>query len=122
MNFSEAVPTFVITLREGVEAALVVGIVLACLKKAEQSYLNSWVYAGVGAGIAASALVGVLFNLLLQVLSASSQPYAPIIKQLLEGALGIFAIAMLSWMLLWMTQQARFLKTEVEGAVTAALQ
>jgi len=121
MNFSEAVPTFVITLREGVEAALVVGIVLACLKKAEQSHLNSWVYAGVAAGIAASGFVGVLFNGLLAALSTSNQPYAPVIKQLLEGVLGVVAIAMLSWMLIWMTQQARFLKAEVEGAVTAAL-
>lgn len=121
MNFTEAIPTFVITLREGVEAALVVGIVLACLKKAEQTHLNSWVYAGVAAGIAASAFVGGLFNQLLYILSTSNQPYAPVIKQLLEGCLGIFAIAMLSWMLIWMTQQARFLKTEVEGAVTAAL-
>ena len=121
MNFTEAIPTFVITLREGVEAALVVGIVLACLKKAEQSHLNSWVYAGVAAGIAASAFVGGLFNQLLHVLSISNQPYAPVIKQLLEGCLGIFAIAMLSWMLIWMTQQARFLKAEVEGSLTAAL-
>ncbi len=121
MNFTEAIPTFVITLREGVEAALVVGIVLACLKKADQSNLNSWVYAGVAAGIAASTVVGGLFNQLLHVLSISNQPYAPVIKQLLEGCLGIFAIAMLSWMLIWMTQQARFLKAEVEGAVTAAL-
>jgi high-affinity iron transporter len=121
ITFSDTIPTFVITLREGVEAALVVGIVLACLKKAEQSYLNSWVYAGVGAGIAASAFVGVLFNVLLQAISVSDRPYAPIIKQLLEGFLGVVAIAMLSWMLVWMTQQARFLKTEVEGAVTAVL-
>lgn len=121
ITFSDAIPTFVITLREGVEAALVVGIVLACLKKADRSYLNSWVYGGIGAGIVASAFVGVLFNLLLQVLSASDRPYAPIIKQLLEGVLGIVAIAMLSWMLVWMTQQARFLKAEVEGAVTAVL-
>ncbi|MGB3262460.1 MAG: FTR1 family protein [Microcoleus sp.] len=121
MNFTEAIPTFVITLREGVEAALIVGIVLACLKKAEQTNLNSWVYAGVGAGIAASGFVGVLFNGLLAALSTSNQPYAPAIKQLLEGVLGIVAIAMLSWMLIWMTQQARFLKAEVEGAVTAAL-
>lgn len=121
MNFSAAIPTFVITLREGVEAALVVGIVLACLKKAEQSHLNSWVYAGVTGGIAASGFVGVLFNGVLAALSTSEQPYAPVIKQLLEGVLGIVAIAMLSWMLIWMTQQARFLKAEVEGAVTAAL-
>lgn len=121
MNFTEAIPTFVITLREGVEAALVVGIVLACLKKAEQSHLNSWVYAGIAAGIATSSFVGALFNQLLHALSTSNQPYAPAIKQLLEGVLGIFAIVMLSWMLIWMTQQARFLKAEVEGAVTAAL-
>ncbi|MEG3894194.1 MULTISPECIES: FTR1 family protein [unclassified Microcoleus] len=121
MNFSEAIPTCVITLREGVEAALVVGIVLACLKKSEQSHLNSWVYTGIAAGIAASACVGVLFNQLLHALSTSNQPYAPVIKQLLEGSLGIVAIVMLSWMLIWMTQQARFLKAEVEGAVTAAL-
>ncbi|MEG4856382.1 FTR1 family protein [Microcoleus sp. K1-B6] len=121
MNFSEAIPTFVITLREGVEAALVIGIVLACLKKAEQSHLNSWVYAGVAAGIGASGIVGTVFNGLLAALSTSEQPYAPVIKQLLEGVLGFVAIAMLSWMLIWMTQQARFLKAEVEGAVTAAL-
>ncbi|MEG4203306.1 FTR1 family protein [Microcoleus sp. Pol7_A1] len=121
MNFTEAIPTFVITLREGVEAALVVGIVLACLKKSEQSHLNSWVYTGIAAGIAASACVGALFNLLLHALSTSNQPYAPVIKQLLEGSLGIVAIVMLSWMLIWMTQQARFLKAEVEGAVSAAL-
>lgn len=121
MNLTEAIPTFVITLREGVEAALVVGIVLACLKKAEQSHLNSWVYAGIAAGIGASAGVGALFNQLLYILSTSNQPYAPVIKQLLEGGLGIVAIVMLSWMLIWMTQQARFLKAEVEGAVTAAL-
>jgi len=121
MNFTEAIPTFVITLREGVEAALVVGIVLACLKKADQTNLNSWVYAGIAAGIGASAGVGALFNQLLHILSTSNQPYAPVIKQLLEGGLGIVAIVMLSWMLIWMTQQARFLKAEVEGAVTAAL-
>ncbi|MEG4498745.1 FTR1 family protein [Microcoleus sp. F10-C6] len=121
MNFTEAIPTFVITLREGVEAALVVGIVLACLKKSEQSHLNSWVYTGIAAGIATSACVAALFNQLLDALSTSNQPYAPVIKQLFEGSLGIVAIAMLSWMLIWMTQQARFLKAEVEGAVTAAL-
>ncbi|MEG4807438.1 FTR1 family protein [Microcoleus sp. F8-D3] len=121
MNFSQAIPTFVITLREGVEAALVVGIVLACLKKAEQTHLNYWVYTGVAVGIAASGFVGILFNGLLAALSTSEQPYAPVIKQLLEGVFGLGAIAMLSWMLIWMTQQARFLKAEVEGAVTAAL-
>ncbi|MEG4213999.1 FTR1 family protein [Microcoleus sp. Pol14C6] len=121
MNFGEALPTFVITLREGVEAALVVGIVLACLKKSGQSYLSPWVFGGVGAGLIASALIGVLFGWTIQILSASNQPFAPIMESLLEGIFGLIAIAMLSWMLIWMTKQARFMKAEVEGAVSAAL-
>ncbi|MEG4071573.1 FTR1 family protein [Microcoleus sp. Pol14C2] len=121
MNFGEALPTFVITLREGVEAALVVGIVLACLKKSGQSYLSPWVFGGVGVGLIASALIGVLFGWTIQILSASNQPFAPIMESLLEGIFGLIAIAMLSWMLIWMTKQARFMKAEVEGAVSAAL-
>ena len=121
MNFSEALPTFVITLREGVEAALVVGIVLACLKKSGQSYLSPWVFGGVGVGLLASALIGVLFGWTVQILSASNQPFAPIMEALLEASFGLVAIAMLSWMLIWMTKQARFMKAEVEGAVSAAL-
>lgn len=121
MNFSAALPTFVITLREGVEAALVVGIVLALLKKAKQNKLNSWVYAGVGAGIAASALVGIMFSVVIQVLGAADPRYTPVVEPLMEGVFSVVAIAMLSWMLIWMTRQARFLKAEVEGTVTAAL-
>ncbi|HEY9670425.1 MAG TPA: FTR1 family protein [Waterburya sp.] len=121
MDFSAALPTFVITLREGVEAALVVGIVLACLKKAKAGYLNPWVYAGVAVGLVASALVGVLFSWVIQGLSATYPQYAPVIEPLLEAVFSVLAIAMLSWMLIWMTQQARYLKAEVEGAVTAAI-
>ncbi|HAA31623.1 MAG TPA: hypothetical protein DCE56_32890 [Cyanobacteria bacterium UBA8553] len=122
MDFSAALPTFVITLREGVEAALVVGIVLACLKKAKATQLNPWVYAGIVVGLIASALVGVLFGWGIQVLRATYPQYAEVIEPLLEAVFGVIAIAMLSWMLIWMTQQARFLKAEVEGAVTAAIQ
>ncbi|MBD2003087.1 MULTISPECIES: FTR1 family iron permease [Cyanophyceae] len=121
MDFSSALPTFVITLREGVEAALVVGIVLACLRKAKQSQLNSWVYAGIVAGLVASALVGVLLGGVSQALSKSNSPYAPVMETLLEGIFSVIAIAMLSWMLIWMTKQARFLKAQVEGSLTDAL-
>ena len=121
MNFSEVLPTFVITLREGVEAALVVGIVLACLKKSDRSHLNSWVYAGVVVGLIASALVGVLFGWIVQAFSKSDLPYAPIMEPLLEAVFSIVAIAMLSWMLIWMTRHSRSMKAEVEGAVSATL-
>ncbi|MBD3881642.1 FTR1 family iron permease [Phormidium tenue FACHB-886] len=122
MDLSAALPTFVITLREGVEAALVVGIVLAYLKKAEQTRLNASVYAGIGVGVLASVLVGVVFNGLLSALETSQQPYTPVVKPLLEGVFGVVAIVLLSWMLVWMTQQARSMKSEIEGAVSEALQ
>jgi high-affinity iron transporter len=121
MNFSTALPVFVITLREGVEAALVVGIVLALLKKAKQSRLNPWVYAGIGFGIAASAFIGVLLSWVTQALSAAYPQYASVIELLLEGVFSIIAVGMLSWMLLWMTKQARFMKAQVEGAINSTL-
>lgn len=118
MGLSLVLPTYLITLREGVEAALVVGIVLACLQKARQTRLNLWVYLGIVAGIVVSILIGVLFGWLIQTLGAAS----PVAEPLLEAVFSIGAIALLSWMLIWMTQQARAMKTQVEGGVAAALQ
>ncbi len=122
MDLTSALPTFVVTLREGTEASLVVGIVLAYLKKAGQSRFNPWVYGGIAAGLAGSLLVGVLFNGVLVALDSSDQAYAPIWKQLLEGGFGLVAIGLLSWMLVWMTQQAKQLKSGVESSIVSALQ
>lgn len=121
MDISAALPTFVITLREGFEAALVVGIVLACLYKAEQSQLKNWVYGGVAAGIAASFLVGWGLWGILSGVASGDGLYTPVYKQILEGGFGVMAIAMLSWMLIWMTRQAKSLKSEVEGSILKAL-
>lgn len=121
MDFSPALPTFIITLREGVEAALIVGIVLAYLKKAKQTRLNIWVYAGIIAGILASALVAVLFSWIIQGLGTASKQYAPVIEPLIEGGFCVLAIILLSWMLIWMTQNARQMKTGVEETVGTAL-
>ena len=122
MDLSSALPTFIITLREGVEAALVVGIVLACLKKAKQSHLNIWVYAAIAAGIAASGIVGVVLSQAAQALSQSQNPYAATLELFLEAIFGLVAIVMLSWMLIWMTKQARFMKAQVEGAIGRAME
>ena len=121
MDISAALPTFVVTLREGFEAALVVGIVFACLEKARQTQLNRWVYLGIGGGVVASVMVGWLLWDLLQEVESSQSFYAPVVKEVLEGIFGLVAVAMLSWMLLWMNQQAKYLKTEVEGTITNAL-
>lgn len=121
MDFSSALPTFVITLREGVEAALVVGIVLACLKKTKQGHLRIWVYAAIATGIAVSGLVGVLLARVSQALATSQNPYAATLELFLEAIFGVVAIGMLSWMLIWMTKQARVMKAQLEGAIDRAI-
>ncbi|MFM7354268.1 MAG: FTR1 family protein, partial [Microcystis aeruginosa] len=92
MNLSSALPTFIITLREGFEAALVVGIVLACLQKSGRSQLNSWVYRGIGAGVVASVLVGILLGGILLQVDASPSPFVPMIKELLAATFGLIAV------------------------------
>jgi high-affinity iron transporter len=121
MDFSPAIPTFAITLREGVEAALVVGIVMAYLKKVERSQLNTWVYAGIGGGLAISALVGFMFNAMMQTFGSSNPRVSPVVEPLLEGAFSLVAIAMLSWMLVWMTQQAKVMRGQIEGTLDEVL-
>ena len=121
MDFSSALPTFIITLREGVEAALVIGIVLAYLKKAGKSYLSPWVYSGIGVGLAASAAIGVMLSQFIQTLGSSNDKYGPVFEPLLEGCFGLLAIVLLSWMLIWMTQNAKTLKSSVEGSIGSAL-
>ncbi len=122
MDISAALPTFVITLREGVEAALVVGIVLACLQKSRKSHLNAWVYLGILAGLVGSVLTGFLLNWTLKWVTVRNASLEPIIEPLLKSGLCLIAIVMLSWMLIWMTQQARSLKAEIEGSLIATLQ
>jgi high-affinity iron transporter len=121
MDFSSALPTFIITFREGVEAALVVGIVFAYLKKAGQTHLKNWIYFGIGVGVAVSAIAGLAFEGVIKGLGAANQQYAGAIEPLMEGVFGVLAIALLSWMLIWMARHAKGLKQEVESAVGSAL-
>lgn len=121
MDLSAILPTFVVTLREGFEASLVVGIVLACLKKVEQTQLNRWVYQGIGGGIVASIMVGFLLGGILQGVNTYETPYTPVIKECLAALFGLVAVSMLSWMLIWMTQQGKSLKTDVEQGIQTAL-
>ncbi len=122
MDISAALPTFMITLREGVEAALVVGLVLACLQKSQRSYLNNWVYLGILAGLVGSTLIGFFLNWSFKFVTLHNVGFKPVIEPLLKSGLCLVAIVMLSWMLIWMTQQARALKSEIEGSVLMSLQ
>ena len=62
-------------------------------------------------------MVGFLLAGVLQGVSNSSGPYSAIVKQFLAGVLGLVAITLLSWMLVWMSQQAKSIKSDVETAI-----
>ncbi|MEO0374951.1 MAG: FTR1 family protein [Cyanobacteria bacterium P01_A01_bin.17] len=122
MDFAGALPVFIITLREGVEAALVVGIVLAALTKSRKDELIPWVYWGILAGIAGSLLIGQLLNWGLTTVGEVNPQLQPVLEPFLKSGLCVVAIAMLSWMLIWMTQQSKSLKGEIENSLTSSLQ
>jgi len=108
-----ALPNLLITLREGVEAALVVGIVLAYLTKTARTQLRSWVWWGIALGLGLSVLVGALVQGLLTWAEFTS----PILLEVWKTSLGLVAIVSLTGMLVWMAEQAKSLKPELERSI-----
>ncbi len=109
------IASFVIALREGIEAALIVGIILGYLRKVGAFHLQRPVYYGVGLGILASVAVAGVFAFLALEFEGTTE-------QLFEGTTMFIAAAMLTTMILWMhknsKQYSAGLKEKVQGALT----
>lgn len=97
--------SLIVTLREGVEAALVVGIILAYLRETGRESLGRAVFVGLGAGIAASILCAALFSSL----GVQEEAY--------EGWLMIAGSFFVASMVYWMWRTAKGLKEEIETKV-----
>ncbi len=106
MNFGAAVLTF----REGLEAALIVAIMLGYLRKVGRLDIQ-W---SVWAGALSAAVLAVGFTLLLQVIGAQFDYPA---KGIYEGVTSLLAVAMLTSMILWMARQARYIKGSLEHSM-----
>ncbi len=100
---------FVITLREGMEAALVVGLVLTYLNRTGRIILRRSVYAGLGLAVAASLLGAVGFSL------AGFDPE----NEVLEGTLLAIAAVLVFSLVVWMWRASRGLKQQVESRLEA---
>lgn len=103
------VESLVITLREGIEAALVVGIILAYLKKTGRDFLRKPVYTGLALAVIASLGVAWLFQ------AIDFDPENEYLEGALLGVAGLFVASMVVWM--WRT--ARALKGEMESRLSA---
>lgn len=107
--------TFFIMLREGLEASLVVGIVLAYLKQVGSLRHAKYVWAGVGAAVVVSLAV-------LGVLGAAGAEFEGATEEIFEGSTMLLAAAVLTWMVFWMMRQSRLLKGELQRGVDRALE
>jgi high-affinity iron transporter len=106
-------PSLLLSLREGLEAALVIGIVLGALRKFNRAQLSTIVWAGsLAAGIASLATAMVL-NLMGTSLKGPSE-------MIFEGLTLFLAAAVLTWMIFWMSRQSRTIKGELEADVRRA--
>lgn len=106
--------TFVIGLREGLEAALIVGIVAAFLRKRGRLDALRAVWIGVAAAVAICATVAVGLQIL-----AAELPEAQ--QEGLETIVGAAAVVAVTYMVVWMRGHARDLKGQLEGATASAL-
>lgn len=104
--------TFVIGLREGLEAALIVGIIAAFLRRNGRSLTPMMI--GVAAAVAVSLGVGVALKLLETTLPQAQQ-------EGLETVIGVVAVVFVSSMVVWMKDHSRGLKGELEHAAADAL-
>lgn len=106
-------PSYLLSLREGIEAALIIGIVLGALRKMRRMDLSPAVWIGV---ISAS-LLSILAGVLLTTLGLSFEGQA---EQIFEGITMLLAAGVLTWMIFWMSRQARNIKGELESGVHKA--
>jgi high-affinity iron transporter len=101
-------------LREGVEAALIVGIILAYLAQTGNRAHFNKIWAGTALALGVSLLLGVV---LFVTVGELQEPY----EQLFEASTMLLATAVLTWMLFWMRRQARSVKGELHAAVDRVL-
>ncbi len=106
-------PTFLLSLREGLEAALIIGIVLGALTKIRRDDLSSAVWLGTLSAVIISILTAVI-------LTSFGMSLEETAEQIFEGVTMLIAAGILTWMIFWMRKQARFLKSELEAGVNKA--
>jgi len=105
---------FVIALREGIEAALIVSIVLAYLKQLGRTDRSRLVWWGTAFAVLLSAALGTL-------IFAVGADFEGTAEQVFEGLVTLTAVGVLTWMIFWMRRQGARIKSELQHKVDTAL-
>jgi high-affinity iron transporter len=107
-------PSFLLALREGLEAALIVGIVLSALRKMQRSDSASAIWIGVAAAVVVSGAAAVALTMLGYELKDPAEA-------IFEGLTMLLAAGILTWMIFWMSHQSRTMKADLESGVEKAV-
>ena len=114
MDFGNLTTGFLIGLREGVEAALIVAIVLAYVVRTGNGRHIPKIWLGSGAAIILSVALGLV---IFSTVGAFEEPY----EQIFEGSAMLLAAVVVTWMLFWMRRQSMNLRGELQAAVDRVL-
>lgn len=107
-------PSYLLSLREGIEAALIVGIVLSALRQMNQIKFAPAVWAGVAGAAALSLIAAIVLTAFGWSLEGPAEP-------IFEGITMFLAAGVLTWMIFWMHSNSRQMKGELESGVRQAL-
>lgn len=103
-------PSYLLSLREGIEAALIVGILLGAVRQMKRADLVPVIWFGTLSAGALSILTAVL-------LTTFGLEMKDPGEAIFEGFTILIAAGLLTWMIFWMSRQARFLKTNLESEI-----
>ena len=106
---------FIITLREGVEIAIILAIIISYLKQLEQMNETGKVWLGTGA----AALISILIAIGVFFIMGTTEIEG--FQSILEGTLKLVAVIMLTWMTIWMKMQSRNIGGQLKRKVQFAL-
>ncbi|OGY47221.1 MAG: hypothetical protein A3J62_03460 [Candidatus Buchananbacteria bacterium RIFCSPHIGHO2_02_FULL_38_8] len=96
------IPSFIITFRETLEAALIVGVILSYLFKIRQIKYNNIVYVGIGSAIVASIIGAIIFNNLAGGFTGRAE-------EIFEGVTMLVGAVLLTTMIIWMMKQKQMM-------------
>lgn len=106
---------FLIILREGLEAALIVSLIASYLKRTQRGRWIGVMWIGVLLAAALCLGLGIFIN-------ETTGEFPQKEQELFEGIVAVIAVVILTWMVFWMRKVSRNVKVQLEQAVDSALQ